>query len=106
MSEQQTREELTKYARKSVAKGLVVGPGGNISARFEDTMYLSPSGFALEDIEPEQWVPVDIPTGNILDTTYPSFFRGAHAFILLPRESHHEGDRAHASGLLYRINTR
>lgn len=70
MSEQQTREELTKYARKSVAKGLVVGPGGNISARFEDTMYLSPSGFALEDIEPKQWVPVDIPTGNILDSTY------------------------------------
>lgn len=70
MSEQQTREELTKYARKTVAKGLVVGPGGNISARFEDTMFLSPSGFALEDIEPDQWVPVRISTGEILDSRF------------------------------------
>jgi L-fuculose-phosphate aldolase len=70
MSEKQIREELTKYARKTVDKGLVVGPGGNISAKFEDTMYLSPSGFALEDIEPEQWIGVTISTGEILDTTF------------------------------------
>jgi L-fuculose-phosphate aldolase len=69
MSELKTREELTKYARKTVAKGLVVGPGGNISAKFEDMMFLSPSGFALEDIEPEQWVRVTISTGEILDKT-------------------------------------
>lgn len=30
-------------------------------------MYLSPSGFALEEIEPEQWIEVDIPTGDITD---------------------------------------
>ncbi|MBP1995661.1 class II aldolase/adducin family protein [Paenibacillus eucommiae] len=70
MSEQLTREELTKYARKTVAKGLVVGPGGNISARNGDTMFLSPSGFALEDIEPEQWVRVTISTGEIVDKAF------------------------------------
>ncbi|MGM1045057.1 MAG: class II aldolase/adducin family protein [Bacillota bacterium] len=62
-----TRNELCKYARKIVDNGLVVGPGGNISARAGDKMYLSPSGFALEEIEPEQWIEVDIPTGAITD---------------------------------------
>ncbi|WP_276352072.1 class II aldolase/adducin family protein [Cohnella caldifontis] len=61
------REELCKYARKTVAGKLVVGPGGNISARHEGKMYLSPSGFALDEIEPAQWVEVDIATGAITD---------------------------------------
>ncbi|CAM4323479.1 class II aldolase/adducin family protein [Paenibacillus tarimensis] len=61
------REELCKYARKTVANKLVVGPGGNLSARHEGYMYLSPSGFALDEIEPEQWVEVNIETGAIKD---------------------------------------
>jgi len=61
------RNELCRYARKTVDNGLVVGPGGNISARGGDRMYLSPSGFAIEEITPEQWVEVDIPTGEIID---------------------------------------
>lgn len=65
--EQQVREELTRYARKTVAKGLVVGPGGNISAKAGNIMLLSPSGFALEDIEPEQWIRVEIDSGKVLD---------------------------------------
>lgn len=64
----EVRQELCKYARKIVEGGLVVGPGGNISARAGDKMYLSPSGFALEEIEPEQWIEVDIPTGEVTET--------------------------------------
>lgn len=64
---QAIREELCKYARKTVSNKLVVGPGGNLSARHEGKMYLSPSGFALDEIEPEQWVEVDIETGDIAD---------------------------------------
>ncbi|MBN2983856.1 MULTISPECIES: class II aldolase/adducin family protein [Cohnella] len=67
MSVTDIRNELCKYARKTVANKLVVGPGGNISARFEGKMYLSPSGFALDEIAPEQWVEVDIATGDIAD---------------------------------------
>ncbi|MDF2938781.1 MAG: class aldolase/adducin family protein [Paenibacillaceae bacterium] len=59
------REELCKYARKIVDKGMVAGPGGNISARDGDTMLVSPSGFALEEILPEQWVAVSIADGSI-----------------------------------------
>jgi len=67
MGSQAIREELCKYARKTVANKLVVGPGGNISARHEGKMYLSPSGFALDEIEPEQWVEVDVETGEVTD---------------------------------------
>lgn len=67
MSSQTIREELCKYAQKTVTNKLVVGPGGNISARHEGKMYLSPSGFALDEIKPEQWVEVDIETGSIAD---------------------------------------
>lgn len=70
MTETDIRQELTRYARKIVDKGLVVGPGGNISAIHDGVMYVSPSGFALEDIEPEQWVGVSIASGEILDKTY------------------------------------
>lgn len=70
MSSQNIRQELCKYALKTVANKLVVGPGGNISARYEGKMYLSPSGFALDEIAPEQWVEVDIETGAITDTGY------------------------------------
>nr|WP_154983447.1 class II aldolase/adducin family protein [Paenibacillus xylanexedens] len=64
MSEQQIRAELTKYARKAVTQGLVVGPGGNISARSGNTMLLSPSGFALEELEPDEWIAIDMETGE------------------------------------------
>lgn len=67
MSSTDIRNELCKYARKTVTNKLVVGPGGNISAKFEGKMYLSPSGFALDEVEPHQWIEVDIETGEITD---------------------------------------
>lgn len=70
MNEAEIRSELCKYAKRTVSSRLVVGPGGNISARLGDKMYLSPSGFALEEIEPEQWVEVDVATGEIADTGF------------------------------------
>lgn len=59
------REELSKYARKTMESGLVVGPGGNLSARSGDFMYVSPSGFAIEDITPDKWVEVNISNGEV-----------------------------------------
>src|SRR5690554_1218043 len=67
LSAQKLREELSKYARKIVNGGLVVGPGGNISARYEDVMYLSPSGYALEEIEPDEWIGVHIESQEIVE---------------------------------------
>lgn len=65
-------EELNKYAHKLVDQGLVVGAGGNLSMRDGDDMYISPSGFDLKEIEPHQWVKVDITTGEIEGNLRPS----------------------------------
>ncbi|MEX2414553.1 MAG: class II aldolase/adducin family protein [Paenibacillaceae bacterium] len=67
MNSMEIRQELCKYAQKTVNNKLVVGPGGNISAKFEGKMYLSPSGFALDEVQLEQWVEVDIESGAITD---------------------------------------
>ncbi|MEK3993944.1 L-fuculose-phosphate aldolase [Paenisporosarcina quisquiliarum] len=65
-------EELNKYAHKLVDQGLVVGAGGNLSMRDGGYMYISPSGFDLKEIEPHQWVKVDITTGEIEGNLRPS----------------------------------
>ena len=66
MSSTAIRQELCRYAELVVRNRLVVGPGGNISARLNDKMYLSPSGYALAEVKPEEWVEVDIPSGAIV----------------------------------------
>ncbi|WJH32640.1 class II aldolase/adducin family protein [Paenibacillus sp. CC-CFT747] len=58
------REGLSKYARRLAAKGLVAGPGGNISVRDGTTMLISPSGYDLSEIEPEMWCTVDLNSGQ------------------------------------------
>jgi len=57
------REELTRFGRKIVARGLAVGPGGNISARVGDGIWISPSGYPLDEIGEDEWVEVDLGTG-------------------------------------------
>ncbi|MFA9557738.1 class II aldolase/adducin family protein [Evansella sp. AB-rgal1] len=65
-------EQLSLYAKKLVQSGLVVGAGGNLSIREGDYMYISPSGFDLQEIEDHQWVKVDIRTGDVLSDLKPS----------------------------------
>lgn len=64
--------ELRKFADKIVTSGLVVGAGGNLSMRDGNIMYISPSGFDLQEIEDHQWVRVNIDTGEVLDNLKPS----------------------------------
>jgi len=64
--------DLKLYANKIVQTGLVVGAGGNLSMRDGNIMYISPSGFDLQEIEDDEWVRVDIETGEILDDLKPS----------------------------------
>lgn len=64
--------ELKLYASKIVQTGLVVGAGGNLSMRDGNIMYISPSGFDLQEIEDHQWVRVNIETGEVLDDLKPS----------------------------------
>lgn len=59
------RREIAEYARRILKENLATGAGGNISARWEDTMLISPSGLSLEEVDPVQYVEVDIPAGDI-----------------------------------------
>ena len=55
--------DLTSYSKRLVQRGLVVGPGGNVSMRDGDVVWISPSGYTLDDIPADHWVPVDITSG-------------------------------------------
>jgi L-fuculose-phosphate aldolase len=65
MNTDQLRLQLCNYAKRILQDGVATGAGGNISARCEDRMLISPSGFSLEDISPEQYVEVEIPSREI-----------------------------------------
>ena len=58
------KEGLAHYSARIVRRGLAVGPGGNTSVRDGRVMWISPSGYALDDIGPDEWAAVDIATGE------------------------------------------
>ena len=60
------RDELVDTARALVRDGLVRGAGGNVSARDEDVMWISPSGFSLRDAGPNDYPGVSIAQGEIV----------------------------------------
>lgn len=49
------RKQLSEYSKRAFRRGLVSGTGGNLSIRVPDTdqVIITPSGFSLEEIEPE-----------------------------------------------------
>lgn len=61
------REELFNIGEKIMEKNLVVGPGGNISARFQNIMYIKPSGHAFDELTPGDYIGVDITTGEVVE---------------------------------------
>lgn len=83
---EEIRKKLTEYGKKIVEKGLVAGPGGNISARDGDFVFLSPSGYFLDEIKEEEWVKVNIKTGEIYSDLRPTCEISMHLGIYLERE--------------------
>jgi L-fuculose-phosphate aldolase len=61
------RKALVRLGRKIADKDLVVGAGGNISARSRDVMLIKASGIAFEEAKPEDYVSVSIATGRLLE---------------------------------------
>lgn len=63
MNDEQTRNQLTQYARRAYDRGLVGGTGGNFSARLDDhQMLITASGISLADTTNENLLIVDIDT--------------------------------------------
>ena len=61
----ETLKQLVAAARDLVRQGLVTGAGGNVSAREGDVMWISPSGFSLEDAREEHYAQVSVATGEL-----------------------------------------
>ncbi len=61
------KEEILYYGKKLLEKGLVVGPGGNISLREDEVIYLTPSGLSFEEMEEEDLVAVEISSGKVVE---------------------------------------
>jgi L-fuculose-phosphate aldolase len=58
------KEELVEYGRKIYAAHLVVGAGGNISARDGEVIWMKPSGFAMDEIRPDDLCGMDLASGK------------------------------------------
>ena len=58
------REDLIKYGIKIAQAGLVAGAGGNISARDGKIIWMKPSGFAMDDMTPNDLCGMDLATGK------------------------------------------
>jgi L-fuculose-phosphate aldolase len=58
------KEDLVHYGRKIYAAHLVVGAGGNISARDAATIWMKPSGLALDDMQPDDLCGIDLDSGQ------------------------------------------
>lgn len=58
------RKELVAYGVRIVRAGLVAGAGGNISAREGNIVWMKPSGFAMDDMGPDDLCGMDLKTGR------------------------------------------
>jgi L-fuculose-phosphate aldolase len=60
------RQQVAAAARRIAAEGLVKGTAGNVSARREDRVAITPTGAVLAGLEPEQVSVVDLD-GAVVD---------------------------------------
>jgi L-fuculose-phosphate aldolase len=57
-------EQLDWLGKELARRGLVVGSGGNISARDGERMVISPSGYDVDRVAPEEWAVIDLASGR------------------------------------------
>jgi len=60
------RDQVARAARRLAADGLVAGTSGNVSARVEDHVAITPTGAVLAELEAEQ-VTVESRTGAVVE---------------------------------------
>jgi L-fuculose-phosphate aldolase len=54
------REQVAGACRRLASEGLVLGTAGNVSARSDDAIAISPTGAVLADLTPEQVTVIDL----------------------------------------------
>ena len=66
MENVEIRKQLVEIGKKIADKELVVGPGGNISARVDNIVYMKASGICFEEAKTSDYIGVDLKTGDIV----------------------------------------
>jgi L-fuculose-phosphate aldolase len=59
-----TKEDLVDYGKKICAAHLVVAAGGNVSAREGETIWMKPSGLALDEMGPDDLCGMELASGR------------------------------------------
>lgn len=72
------REQVVRYARLLIERGLTRGTGGNISVRQDELVAITPSGVAYASMTAEDIVVVDIAGRVVEGTLRPSSECGMH----------------------------
>ena len=62
LSKRKVLKELKNIGRKISQTGLVIGEGGNISARIGNIVYIKAKGASMGDAKPSSYIPLDIKT--------------------------------------------
>lgn len=74
------KNEITRLARLAYARGLVFGVGGNISAKADETILITPEGACLRDMTAKQIVTLDL-AGKRMGKMKPSIELPMHLAI-------------------------
>jgi L-fuculose-phosphate aldolase len=64
---QREREELAAAGRRLAARGLVIGTSGNLSARVDDLVAVTPTGGEIGELTAEMMTVLDLTSGDIVD---------------------------------------
>jgi L-fuculose-phosphate aldolase len=57
-------DDLSAMGKALAEAGLVVGAGGNLSARDGPRMVIKPSGYDMDKVRPDQWAVLDLASGE------------------------------------------
>jgi L-fuculose-phosphate aldolase len=66
------RQQVAAACRRLAAEGLVIGTAGNVSARADQAVAISPTGAVLADLTPEQVTVVDLEGGVVAGDLEPT----------------------------------
>jgi len=79
---------LLEVSQQMQKEGLVIGPGGNTSIKDDEgIMWISPSGIPFMEMSIDDFVPIKISTGKIIDARLmPSSEVPLHLFIYQARQ--------------------
>jgi len=76
-----SKEAFCRFCRLLYERGLTTGAGGNVAARCRDGIWLTPTGWSLRDVHPEQIAVVN-GHGDVIGGRTPTKEAGMHMGIL------------------------